>query len=997
MLVMEEDKAASSFDQYCRFAPTLSVLLGLAWANCACAVPKHFDLPAGDARTTLNQFSQQSDIQLLFDYTQLKGRTTNAVVGNYEPADALNKLVEGLPVRWSMVNDHTMALTVVTAQTPSVLRRSSPVGPRAAAQPAVAAELEQVLVAGSNSLDEPPPLGAALIRLDRVDIERSGVATTQELIETLPQVFGGGPSEDTVLGREAPTNATKGSGINLRGLDAGATLVLIDGQRTAPSGTKGLFADISGIPLSAIDHVEILPDGASAKYGADAIGGVVNFVLRSNFTGAQTQFRDGDFNGNPLGGRLVSQLFGGHFGSSTGMVGFEFYDRGALPAQDRLQATSNLTRFGGSNFDVLYGNPGTISVGPQTFAMPSGGIPRSSTPRLVPGTQNLYDQWSGADVLPDQERWSAFGTLRAEMGDALEFSADSLFTRRRVDGVAGSANPLSMTVSSTSPFYFNPTGGTAPVTVVTGSQTYFGVPYSRETVDTGNVNLGLSWKLTDSWTLSPHVGYTFENEHGAAQGLFDASALAAALSDRNPDTALDPFVDASGNNPATIAGIARTGFFTSRSSLKLFGFDMAGRLFNAPGGRATLALGAEYRVQSFDTTSWSAAASPYPVASPAAIPARSDLRRTVRAQFGELRIPLVGPDNPRTLLQGLEFSFGERAENYSDVGTTVVPKAGFEWWPSADLTIRGTWTRSFRPPVLSELVATNSRSDLVTLRDAASPTGTTTVLFATGNNPNLEDERARTWTLGAQLTPAAFPGLSVALTYFDTYYENRIDSAIVTPLVLNQPQFGWLVTRNFTAAQRAEICNDTAFAGAGDCLTSPIGALIDNRLRNLEYLETRGFDLLARYGFSTSVGRFDIGFNGTYLLGYGEQMLPGGPIQQLLNTQNNPINLRFRSSLSWERAGLGASLFVNFDNSYRDLLSVPSRSVASFTTLDLQLRYQLGSSAPGLLANTEIALTARNLFNSSPPFLNNPVGVGYDEENADLTGRILSVDIRKRW
>ena len=117
----------------------------------------------------------------------------------------------------------------------------------------------------------------------------------------------------------------------------------------------------------------------------------------------------------------------------------------------------------------------------------------------------------------------------------------------------------------------------------------------------------------------------------------------------------------------------------------------------------------------------------------------------------------------------------------------------------------------------------------------------------------------------------------------------------------------------------------------------------------------------------------------------------------MLNTQYYPINLRFRGSLSWERGGFGASLFTNFDNGYRDVQSVPNRSVSSFTTVDMQLRYRIDGSRRGFLANTEVALTAENVFNSSPPFLNNPQGVGYDQENADLTGRILSVDIRKRW
>jgi outer membrane receptor protein involved in Fe transport len=341
---------------------------------------------------------------------------------------------------------------------------------------------------------------------------------------------------------------------------------------------------------------------------------------------------------------------------------------------------------------------------------------------------------------------------------------------------------------------------------------------------------------------------------------------------------------------------------------------------------------------------------------------------------------------------------GGRAEDYSDVGRAGVPKAGFAWSPASELTVRGTWTRSFRPPALSDLAASGGRSDLATLPDSNSPSGLTTVLLASGTNPTLVDERARTWTLGMQLTPTSLRGLSVALTYFNTYYEDRIDNLLLAPTVLNQPTFAWIVNRNFTGAQRAAICDQTLFAGsASDCLDAAIGAIIDNRLRNVQHVQTRGLDLIGKYALNTSYGRFDLGFNGTYLLGFDEQQTPDSPIEQLLNTQNNPIKLRLRSSLSWQRAGLGASLFVNFANGYRDLLSVPSRSVRSFTTLDLQLRYAIGASRPGLLANTELSLTAQNLLNSSPPFLNNSLGVGYDEENADLVGRILSVDIRKTW
>ena len=1000
MLVMEEDKAASGLHQQRnaqRVGLALAALAALTWAHGACASPKHFDLPAGDARVMLNRFSDQSEIQLLFDFTQLTGKNTNEVVGDYEPEDALRMLLRGLPVKWEFVNDRTLALTLNAEDRASRLRRW---WQRVTAKPQIQqpSALDQVLVAGSSGMYQAPPLGAQLIRLDRLDIEHSGFATTQDLLRTLPQVFGGGPSEDTTaLGREEPTNSSRGTGINLRGLDAGAALVLINGQRVAPSGGTGLFVDISNIPLSAVDHIDILPDGASAQYGADAISGVVNFVLRSNFVGAESQLRDGDFNGNPLGGKQFSQLLGGHWGeSSTAMVGFEWYDRGTLPASDRLQATNDLVPFGGSNFEQTIGSPGTISVGAQTFAIPAGVNGTSvAGSTLVAGTQNRYDNWTGADVLPDQERWSAFGTLRSALTDDMEVFADSLFTRRKMTGILTAGEPLTLPVLGSNPYYFNPGASSqqTAVSVLTGTQDYFGAPLLTDYVSTGSVRVGLTSRLPNSWGITGHFGYTFENESGTILGQYDPGALFTALLDSNPITAFDPFGDATANNPAILAQIARKLVSGSRSNVKMAGLTAEGPLLRTPGGEVKLTVGAEYRDQIFEALSGLE-----PLSGAGTPPPQSHLSRTIRAEFAELRVPFFGPANSRPLLRALELSVGARAEQYSDVGDATVPKAGLLWSPIPDVRFIGTWTKAFRPPVLSDLAAATSTSLVTSLADPNAPRKTSTVLIASGTNPNLEDERARTWTVGVQLTPTAVSGFSVAMTYFNTYYTSRIESAQLEPDLLSQPQFGWLVNRNFTSAQRQQICSQTVFFGvSNDCLGAPIDAVVDNRLRNIEYLQTSGIDLIAKGGFSSALGHFDLGLNGTYLLGYAEQKTPGESAEQLLNTPYNPINLRLRTSLSWQRARLGASLFLNFDNGYHDSLSVPNRDVASLTTLDLQLRYRINGNRGNLLANTEFAVTAQNLFNSSPPFLNNALGVGYDQENADLTGRILSVSVRKSW
>ena len=244
----------------------------------------HFDLEAGDASLMLNEFSRQSDMQVLFDFNILRGMKTRAVTGDLDVSNALKAMLKGtnldlrLRQRPYAGRDAEEAVNVFAAV-------ASSGGDTRSMADYDDVGLEQVLISGADRQRHQAAVGYAEVNFGRIDIERSGLATTEDFLRTLPQVFGGGPTEDTVLGREAGTNSAHGSGINIRGLDAGATLVLIDGKRIAPSGTAGAFDDISNIPLSIVDHIDILPDGASAKYGADAIGGVVNFVTRKNFIG----------------------------------------------------------------------------------------------------------------------------------------------------------------------------------------------------------------------------------------------------------------------------------------------------------------------------------------------------------------------------------------------------------------------------------------------------------------------------------------------------------------------------------------------------------------------------------------------------------------------------------------------------------------------------------------------------------------------------------------
>jgi iron complex outermembrane recepter protein len=967
-----------------RQASWVAASLATAAAFSCIAEPTQFELPAGDASTLLQEFGRQANLQILYDYPQLKGMKTPPVYGTFEPRDVLRKLLEKLPLKANWVNERTLAIKPILTST---LSRDAPGLQRLRNAQALAGQQgeDEILVQAQSTQDQVGPAGASLEQLTRRDIELSPFSTVPELLRALPQVFGGGPSPDTErVGREADTNLAKGYGLNLRGLDAGATLVLIDGRRVAPSGTVGAFSDISNIPLSAVDHIDILPDGASARYGADAIGGVVNFVLRSQFVGAETHASSGGVTDGALRKTQASQLFGSTWDSGHSMIGLEYDDRSALPNADRAFETSDLRSFGGNNFDVPYASPGTIVVGSQTWA-----IPKAPHGALVPGVTNLYDPQTDADALPGQRRLNLYGTVSQSAGERVGVFGQFLLTDRTMQLISPIAIPLILTVPTINPFYENPAGGHDPVLVISGAQGYFGAPRVRNELHAASATVGANLLLSAHWVATASLDYAFEYHQQLTQGLYDPAALTSALSDTDPLTAFNAFGDRTQNNPSTLASISRTAQFRLHSSLVTAGLSAEGPVLALPAGDMRLSLGTDVRRQGLST--WM----DDPVVSEDTSISR--LSRTVVSEFATVTVPLFSPVNALKGARRLELSISSRYEHYSDVSGAAVPAAGLTWMPTANLTLNTMVSRSFRAPNLPDLLAKDSHSELTVVPDPNSPSGVSTVLGAFGSNPDLRPERARSWTLGAQWTPSRLPSVSFGLNFFDIHYTGRVESVSIDPTVLSNPADAWLVSRNVSTAQRQALCSRTVFAGdSTSCLTTPIAAIIDDRTQNIESLATRGIDLLGKWDAPVSGGILSFTFNSTYLLRYDEEKTPGAPIEALLSTQNEPIDLRFRAGAVWHRSGVNVAAYLNFSDAYRNISVQPSRPVASWTTLDLRMSYEAPAGTP--FGGTEFALAVQNLTNAAPPFLNNVAeAVGYDQENADPEGRMVMFEVRKRW
>jgi hypothetical protein len=253
--------------------------------------------------------------------------------------------------------------------------------------------------------------------------------------------------------------------VNLRGLGADSTLVLVNGRRLAGTGLKGDFADVSALPTAAVERVDVLLDGASALYGSDAVGGVVNIILRRDFEGQETRLRAAAAKGGAED-LIVAHTAGRRWSTGGVVLSLEHGDQNALNAEDRAYtSTGDLRPFGGSDRRGLFALPGNI-VGfdpvsggfVSTFALRPGADGVANTPaEFVAGATNLANVREGVDLQLDQQRTAAYGAIDQRVGDRVKLTADLRLSERRF-AFANIPPSTILTVSRANPFFVSPTG-----------------------------------------------------------------------------------------------------------------------------------------------------------------------------------------------------------------------------------------------------------------------------------------------------------------------------------------------------------------------------------------------------------------------------------------------------------------------------------------------------------------------------------------------------------
>jgi iron complex outermembrane recepter protein len=613
--------------------------------------------------------------------------------------------------------------------------------------------------------------------LTREDIERTGKQSIQEVLRGLTSDGVGSIPSSFTAGF-----ASGSAAVSLRGLGVNSTLVLVNGRRMttyglADDGTRN-FVDLNSIPLEAIDRIEVLKDGASAIYGADAVGGVVQVFLRKNYTGASI--------GASYGQTGKSD---GQTTRATGSFGFGNIDTdkynvfASLEVSKQKNIWSKDRGFIGQSDLTSLGYYDTTNGAPRPYfglATPSSTSPYGTTRALpvpgagarvniipCPGLQDAatglcrYNSLDEQEVQPALDRLNFFGRGTLQFSSALTAYVELGYfnTKSKANGTLGGNNDAGV---------FFPGDLNNPLVIhdpmilpATHPDNTFGVdrvllyrPFELGGRDqrTDNEVFRLVQGLQGTafgWDYDVGASYIRSKLKNQNFGYIRYGVMQAALNDGTYRINRPSLTSPSLTDPAVLAAVSPTLENNSSNSIKSIDFKASRELMSLPGGPLGLALGAEVRWESATTP-------PVPFTDTAEIVGLGysafSAKRRVTAVFAELNAPVT---------KWLELSGAVRHDKYSDFGNTTNPKIGFKLKPFDQFAIRGTYAEAFRAPGPAET--------------GGSSFGFTTYGILSQGNPQIQPETAKSYTLGLLAEP--LPGTSVTLDYWRVDRKNEIVQA----------------------------------------------------------------------------------------------------------------------------------------------------------------------------------------------------------------------------
>jgi iron complex outermembrane receptor protein len=878
-------------------------------------------------------------------------------------------------------------------------------------------KVEKIEVTGSSikRIDGETALPVTIITRDQ--IEKAGITSAAEFMDKLSVNNGQGYQASLAVGDAARPGF---SGASLRGLGSNNTLVLLNGRRLAVYAFDGGGVNLAAIPLAAIERVEVLRDGASAVYGSDAIGGVINFITRKDFRGGEISAGASKPRASGAGGHTEYSATLG-FGDLAAQkfnvfATFQSQDYERLRAIDRDFANTvvrpdlyTVFRFSSNSFPASISIPG---VGLRSPAGPaySGSTGLTCLPPASIGVSPSsfvcgYNYVSQIDLMPDSKRKSvlARGTFQLDGGTSFfaEYShSENEHVFRSSQTPASEQTTFAgvpLLLYPNSPHY--PTAWLQqffPAVVGQPLNMYYRAieagPRTNRTEEKQDRFVAGVEGTIGNWDYSAAYSKAVSKaDDFFAGGWLRESSILAAFEAGN----INPFAPNTGAGLEALLGTQFIGLTrTSKSERQGFDFKGTGEVMRLPGGPLALAVGGELSKLKYNDN-------PQPVLSSGDIIGSGGNqlpvsgKRDVDALFAEASVPLS---------KTLEAQIALRHDRYSDFGNTTNPKFALRWQPTASTLVRAAAGKGFRAPTLANLYSQLQQSNTGgnyndPLYDSSLPGNPTASRCAVqtdgrycnaqltvlqGGNPALQPEKSRQWTVGFVFEP--FKTVSVSVDYWMIHQTDQI-GILSSDFILTD------YINNFDPVTRT---SSSAFANGVTVINDPtVNTTVINRVvsafDNLGEQRTKGVDVSVKAQLGTTgFGTFRLNFDGAYIDSL-KQKLPGQSFQEVVGTfaQFGAVS-RFKHTTGfiWDWRGFSTALNYNWVKGFVDEnspnVSDPNRRVGNYETVDLSTTYTG-------IKNLRATIGIRNLLDREPPASNQNLyfQIGYDPTYTDPRGRAL--------
>ncbi|MEN8615821.1 TonB-dependent receptor [Shewanella baltica] len=865
-------------------------------------------------------------------------------------------------------------------------------------------------------------------RIKRTDMETSSPVS---VIDASAIIASGATSIDDVLQKMtsaggAMTNAAinNGSGgnsrINLRGLGESRTLILVNGRRMIASGTGAASTvDLNTIPVSMIQRVEVLKDGASAVYGTDAIAGVVNIILKRDFDGLELNAQTGISARGDADETSLDFTLGNTFERGNIVVNAQYTKRGEASQADRgfsdcpiaeskVNGKLSLVCVGSSysegghvwgdpNFQITPSGPdGEYQVGDSGYygkyvTGPDGkpmfnyfdGKSEANLSGLGGTYHDYADAADGYNYAKDSylstpmERINLSLAGTYEINDSLRFFTEAMYSKRWSE-----QQMAPQPVWNNSPWEYKPksSGGWMTDDLLPYVQPGEGVSYGRrvvesgtrdfsQTVDTLRIVVGFEGELENGWSWDASYNKGRNDSVDTTANLHNLGSINEAVISGD----FDPFLQSSwmGEN---IKPYIYTELNSGGSELDILAATLTGDIMDLPAGTLGFAAGYENRKESAHFTPDSLTAQGL-ANDPPVEP--TDGEFSVNELYVELAIPLL---SELPLAQQVDLSAAMRYFNYDTFGEDTTWKLGLTWQVYDDLMLRGNLSTAFRAPTVSELFGGKQPSFEQITHPASSQTQAEVTV---GGNPLLTPEEADIKTVGFVYSPSYVDGLSLTVDYYDIAITNTITSV--------DPGY---VADNCLGANGGLINTGSALCQSSHIQMDNTGRIkFDNGLQNLGETNTSGFDINVAYVFSALGLDWKAGLDSSILSDYVEYDPDGNPVDYRgFITAKSGAYAKFKSNFSLTASANDWSVtyevrYIDGMDSFscrKDATKCYAPSVDSIVYNDISASYDLTKSL-------RVSGGVNNIFDKDPLYFTGNNDANTDPYTYDVLGRYFFV------